>query len=167
MSEPSPLSEVAQDVLDACMVALGDDCPQRSFVSHNAPAWEACKQDQLTVHLQRERFMSSAGRKGRQSASLAVLTIQIVRCVPDMNAEAQPPTVEDLQLSALGLMDDLSAIEGYIRANAAEIFGSCLSVEWSGFGRSGDVVPLGPSGGVGGYSWSINVAVPSAPAAAS
>lgn len=150
---PPSLSSIAADLLGAAVAALGTDAPDRRFVSHNAPAWDLCKWDQLTVHLASLQFKQSAGPRLRMTAPNPTWAIQIVRCVPQMEDNGHPPSADALSTSGQALLDDLDAIQQAVRADAAAIFGGCEALAF------GQAVPLGPQGGVGGYSWPISAEV--------
>lgn len=152
-----PLSSTAQALLDCAIAALEADtagrAPTRSFVSHNAPAWEACTSDQLTVHLFPLGFRQSANRGRIQSQALPQYHVQIVRCVPGQGNQGQAPTAAALSESAKGLMDDLDLIQAAVRSVAASIFGACDHLVY------GQATPLGPAGIVGGYDWAITTGI--------
>lgn len=149
---PPALSTISVELLAACYAALPSP-PDRYFVSHNAPAWDLCEEDQLTVHLANVQFRQSTGPRARQSVANPLWTVQIIRCVPGVTNQGGSPLVSRLQDSALDLLDDLDAIQQAVRADAETIFGGCRAINFA------QAIPLGPSGNVGGYSWPISAEV--------
>lgn len=149
MTTPA-ISVLAEALLAAAQGSLSDP-PVASYLSHNAPAWDICRDDQLTVHLANLAFRQSKGPRQSQSVPAATLVVQLVRCVPGQGNGGQAPSTARLHDSATSLMADLDAIQQAVRADAEAIFGGAQSVTW------GQAVPLGPNGQVGGYSWPIVV----------
>lgn len=145
------LADIAADLLGAAETGLidgGRTVPDRSFVSHGPPAWEACESDQLTVHLAPLSFrMSRNPRRGYESAPIALWHVQIVRCAPQSPITGPPSSA--LEASAGGLLDDLAALTRGVCAAPSDIFGGCTGLMF------GQAIPLGPSGGVAGWDWTI------------
>lgn len=122
---------------------------QRSYVSHGPPAWDGCGTDQATVHLQPLTFRSSGSGRQMQTQLRAGLTVQMVRCVPVPDDQGTPPTEAQLGDSARALIDDLARVV-YAVADGT-VFASCAAVSY------GEAAPLGPLGGMAGWTWPITV----------
>ena len=146
-------STVALNLLSAAAAALAPDAPSRQFVSHNAPAWDLCEEDQLTVHLGNTTFRQPRDDKMGPSMARPLWVLQLVRCVPGPSNSGAAPSADALTASATGLLDDFDAIQAAVRADPAGIFGGCRAVQF------GQAVPLGPAGQVGGYSWPIGAEI--------
>src|SRR5258706_232803 len=115
MTTPSTLSTLLNTVLDHAQDCLTDNdrtLPVNVFVSHNAPAWDCC--DLLTVHLASAkptvRFPPEAATLRCATRWAAEVTVTLLRCVPTLQTNGQPPTDADLNTSAVGLAEDIWAL---------------------------------------------------------
>lgn len=138
---------VALALLDTANTALAADRkPTRAFRSHNAPAWEACAETQLTVH-----WLAVTHRqvpKGRHSREEWQFHVQLVRCVPGLG-EGAKANAALLDASAAGLQTDLADIMKGVKNTPAIFGGTCDGVTW------GQGIPLGPSGDVAAVDWTV------------
>lgn len=123
----------------------------RSYVSHGAPAWDLCRADQVSVYLSPIAFRSSGSGRQQQTQLQATFHVQIVRCVPVPDQDADPPSAVELHDSGVGLVDDMARVIYAVLDGAGDVFGGCESVTF------GQASPLGPLGGAGGWDWPITV----------
>jgi len=163
------LEGVANDILQASLSGLAQSCtgrtpPGRVYVSHGPSAVDACEgtSGQLTVHLERLE-MRPAGVQQRgvpggfqcQIMPVARFVVELFRCVPVPNDRGVPPTEEELDLSAVDLMEDAWSIVTYLiaeRASGDLIHG--LGCDGVGIGV---LSPIVPNGGVAGWSFTVEV----------
>lgn len=150
---PTPFTTIAHALLDAAAAALGTSVPDRSFVSHNVPAWDGCDADQLTVNLQGVTFKQTKGPRHAMSVASPLWVVQIVRCAPNLDTQGVAPSPDRLEVSADDLLTDLDLIQQAVRSGAVAIFGAGAVVQYQ------QAVPLGPQGNVAGYSWPITAEV--------
>lgn len=149
MADPTALAALAQQLRDLVTTTLLDAGRPvgRSYISHGAPAWDACGEDQVTVHLAPLSFRSTGSGRQQQTRLDVGLVLQVVRCVPVPADDGTPPPAVDLDTSAVGLLDD-----------AARVVYGVLAAEWipacTGL-TLGQMNPLGPLGGVAGWSWQV------------
>lgn len=169
MSAPS-LYDLAKELLDFCVVALDElpaGAPARRYVAVGLPALDC---EQLTVHAfqvgeadtaPRETTMDLL-RRGHPYArlNLAFLVITIAReCYPGptaMNMQVpEPPTVVDLVAASETIYADgwqlWNAVPTALRDGA--LFSACRFVGWQ------PMQPLGPEGGMAGWTMPIQVQI--------
>lgn len=150
MADPLALGALAQALLETVTATLVDAGRPvgRSFLSHGAPAWDACPGDQVTVHLAPLSFRSTGAGRQQQTQPLAGLVVQLVRCVPVPDDTGAAPSALELDESALGLMTDAARVF-YAVAVTSSWAASCDSVTF------GQMNPLGPLGGRAGWTWQV------------
>jgi hypothetical protein len=147
----STFTDLATALLASAAGGLGTRVPDRRYVSHNAAAWEACTEDQLTVHAVPLAVRAGTNdRRARQVLPLIAWHVQLARCVPGLKADGAAPTAAELNTSALGLLEDLHDITAAIQADG--VFGGCNEVVW------GQGIPLGPTGAMAGWDLVITAA---------
>lgn len=144
------LAEALLSTVTDALVAAGRPVG-RAYVSHGAPAWDACTEDQVTVHLSPLTARSSGSGRQQQTQLQAGFVVQAVRCVPVPSDDGVPPTAEALGDSARGLIDDLARLVYAVLEG--DVFASCDSVTY------GQVNPLGPLGGVAGWTFPLTVTI--------
>jgi hypothetical protein len=155
---PDYIGVQAEALLAAAADALAERAPERQFVSWAPPAWDLCKADQLTVHVGPYQVRQQlAGRGGCQLQLVPTYTVELVRCHPAL-ADDGPPNVDAMHNAALGLNEDVYRVQQYIVASG--VLGGCDGVLYR------EAIHLGPSGGVAGWSWPIELAVNDTDAAA-
>jgi len=150
MADPFELGALAQALLgtvEATLVDAGRNVG-RSYLSHGAPAWDACPSDQVTVHLAPLQFRSSGTGSQQQTQPQAGLVVQLVRCVPVPDDAGSGPSAAELDESALGLIEDAARVAAAV-LDVSAWASSCTSVTF------GQMNPLGPLGGRAGWSWQI------------
>lgn len=153
MADPHRLGDLAEALLTVVSDALLDAGRPlgRAYISHAPPAWDACSEDQATVHVAPVTFRSSGTGRQQQTQLSAAFTVQVVRCVPVPDDTGAPPTALELGDSAVALLHDLAAV--IYDVLASDVFGGCSSVAF------GQVDSLGPSGGMAGWSWPITATI--------
>lgn len=153
---PAEITATADALLLTAASAIPPErVPTRQFVSHGAPAWEACPGRQLTVHVPLVTHRQSSNPKAGQSQvhRLYQFHVQWVHCVPGLQ-ESMVADATLLHASALELMGDAAAIEDAIHDAAEVLFGSCTTVTYD------QHLPLGPSGDVAGWDIGLTWAPP-------
>jgi hypothetical protein len=153
---PRPSSDIAQALLAKALEALTDDPPGNppaiARITHNRPALDKCREDQLTVWVESRPVRQSRGARGNQRAQSQVMVtwhLDIYRCAAGIGEQGGPPTVEAEEATALGLLDDIDAIQRKIQRESDQVFGPSPMVEY------GIAVPVGPLGYVAGWSWPL------------
>lgn len=154
---------LATEVLDAAKDGLSSVCalePIRTYVTAGAEvAWDHCCDGQLTVLVTRifgsTRFPSDAAAEPVQCAlptTAIEMSVTMLRCVPSLNDDGTPPTVEDMTTSAQQILGESRAIwKGVL----------CFLFEGISTNRFDAVVRgqefPGPSGGFGGSQLNITI----------
>lgn len=152
-ANPLRLGDIAEALLTVVNDTLVDAGRPvgRAYVSHGAPAWDACTEDQATVHLQPLTFRSSGSGRQQQTQLQATYTVQVVRCVPTPGDDGAPPAAATLGDSGRELIDALALVVYAVMGSG--VFAACDTVTY------GQADPLGPLGGVGGWTWPITVTI--------
>lgn len=153
MAFPDTLADLADTLLTAAAAGLdttrtGHPNFTRQFRSHNAPAWEICAEAQLTVHTASLRHRQPVTKAPCQVVPEIELHVQFVRC---LTSDVEGPPAATLDTEAEGLLVDLWALLNYLYQNP--VVGDCEFITY------GQVIPLGPSGGVGGYDVAVVLGV--------
>lgn len=164
MSQPSNLSETAEAILAACVIALGARVPARQYIATGVVSYDGC--EQLTVSWPAgglyivDPFPSQSRKPVRCAAVLAAdFILESTRCVPVISGDSFPDpaditnTHEEIMADAETLMCSLLA-----QAQAGTLFGACRLY------TLGPATPYGPSGAVGAVRIPITVQMTCAPA---
>lgn len=163
---PTDLFDLNAEWLAACEAALATTdggTPARSFVSLGPPAWDCCPQ--LTVHSGYALADTapigpplSAGHRTTVQGGvyLVPLVATVIRCVPTLEDNGDPPTAADLEAAAMTGMADAWAITNHTWDQHAKgiLF---APVEREMF--IDPTVPLQQAGGCGGFQIQIRVAL--------
>lgn len=160
----SGLADVAQDILDFGVLALGVRAPARRYLVPGISDITEC--EQITVSWTSPGlYPSSEGFPivSRQSAKRPQVTVadfllECTRCVPPINSETGTyPDPSDLTTTAIEIMTDgetlYCAFAKACQSKTAPLFGGCRLVSLGG------AAPYGPSGGMGGVRLPMTVQV--------
>jgi hypothetical protein len=163
MSQPSNLSETAEAILAASVIALGARVPARQYIATGQVSYDGC--EQLTVTWPAgglyivDPFPSRYSKPVRCAAVLAGdFIVECTRCVPVIQGDTFPdPLVitsahEEIMADAETLMCALLAA-----AQSGVLFGACRLF------TLGPATPYGPSGAVGAVRIPITVQMSCAP----
>lgn len=123
----SDLFAIADEYLDACVLALADTPegpPDRCFVSPGVPAWDC--PDQLTVHvgaplvadtLPLQPSLAPTHRVTVQAeVDIIVLTATILRCVPTIDDFGNLPSPAAIDAASQQVCADLWAIWNHVKS---------------------------------------------------
>lgn len=160
MTVASRLFDVADSIRSAVVdyyTAHGDApaLPSDRLIANSAFAQHALDCEQFVIAV--DDFGSDPGAivaaDGRSFGSFgATLTVAVVRCVPTLADNGDPPALADVEASAARILADLSLVAGALAVWAAETQ-TCRYVT---LGRG---TPIGPDGGVGGVSFPVTITV--------
>jgi hypothetical protein len=163
MSQLSNLSETAEAILAACVVALGARVPARQYIATGLVSYDGCEQLTVTwpaggLYLV-DPFPSKYTKPVRCAAVLATdMLVECTRCVPVISGDTFPDPL------------DLTNAHEEIMADAETLFCALLAAAQSGvlFGTCrlysfGTATPYGPSGAVGAVRIPITVQMTCAP----
>lgn len=131
---PGDLWDLANEYLEACVVALGATSagpPDRVFVSPGVPPWDC--PNQLTVHvgapivadtLPLVPALAPLHRTQVHEVDLIALTATVLRCAPLMTDFAEMPTPASIDTVSQQTYADLWAIWNYLKTakRAATLF---------------------------------------------
>ena len=159
------LATLAADLLDAAgdgltLVRTGHAPPERVYVSHGRPAVDGC--EQLTVHADERRAVWHRSMPDRPNvpqtcllAPVAVLVVQLWRCVPVAAEDGTPPTAAELDTAADDLLIDawclLTQLYGEHKDGTLFTGVTCRNVTF------GDLLALPPQGGMAGWELRVEV----------
>lgn len=156
---PELLWLTAQEVLDCVCDALALQsscgCPCRKFVTIGNPAWDNCCDGQLALVIDRIYVQSvfpqaEGGTITCSSPIVGEFTLQLIRCVPTMTDQGDPPTPQALSDSAANIYADM-----YIAYRAVVC---CLAAyKKSRLFTMRDGRTVGPQGGCGGFEIKFSV----------
>lgn len=165
MGGPGDLQALAEEYLEACVVALSDTpggAPSFAFVSPGPPSWDCCPM--LTVHvggpvegdtlpLQPQLGPSHRVARGIE-VHLVLLTATILRCDPTISEEGILPDPAAMTETAAQTNADVWAIWQYVRR------AKYLNVLWGPKEREFRFEPAIPQKQQGGCcGWEIPVVV--------
>jgi hypothetical protein len=156
-----PLIDVAgaaHALLDLVLTAgteQGVALPARRYITAGAAGGEAWDCEQLTVGLVQLGPMPASGQAAEVAVSslvpagavplaAAVLRVEIVRCAPVIDDDADPPDPADETAAGEQALQD-AALLHLVRARAATL--AALTSGSPGDVRLGSVIPSGPQGG--------------------
>jgi hypothetical protein len=164
MSQPSNLSETAEAILAAAVIALGARVPARQYIASGLVSYDGC--EQCTVSWQApglyiaDPFPSQSRKPVRCAAVLAAdFILESTRCMPVIQGDTFPDpadltnTAEEVMADAEILMCSLLA-----QAQAGTLFGTCRLY------TLGPAAPYGPSGAIGAVRIPITVQMSCTPA---
>lgn len=147
MIPPARLYDVASQVLDICSAGL-TDAPERQYVTQSLPAFD-CEElivgaDGILGH-DGDISIETTGPVRCLSMRAAELSVWLVRCVPSIDANTQPPTAAQMDASAQRLLaDPLEMFNALMAAYLAGEFSTCFGLA---FMRWTSVVDQGEFGG--------------------
>lgn len=157
-----PIYPLASTLLSATVLAFEADdrpLPERRFVSNGAVAFDEC--DQLAVEVTRI-YVGLPALEQAPSPNVPAgvtrsvdMTVWLTRCVPVMDDAGDPPSMNDLDESAQGLLaDGWAMFFGLLKARKQGTFGDlCQSLS------IGPLVPHGPEGSQGGWRLTVQAQV--------
>lgn len=161
----SDLYALADEYLDACVIALADTPdgpPDRVFVSPGVPSWDC--PEQLTVHIGApvvadtfplQPSLSPAHRVTVQGeVDVIVVTATILRCVPTVDDYGNLPSPATIDAAAQQTCADLWAIWNHIKKGKRD--GTLFAPKEREF-RLDPAVSLPQGGGAAG--WQIPIVV--------
>lgn len=164
MSQPSNLSETAEAILAASVIALGARVPARQYIATGLVSYDGC--EQISCSWQPpglyivDPFPSQSRKPVRCAAVLAAdFILESTRCVPVISGDTFPAPAdiinahEEIMADAEILLCSLLA-----QAQAGTLFGACRLY------TLGPATPYGPSGAVGAVRIPITVQMTCAPA---
>jgi hypothetical protein len=164
MSQPSNLSETAEAILAASVIALGARVPVRQYIATGVVSYDGC--EQLTVSWPAsglyivDPFPSRYSKPVRCAAVLAGdFLVECTRCLPVIQGDTFPDPAaltnahEEIMADAEILMCSLLA-----QAQAGTLFGTCRL--WT----LGPATPYGPSGAIGAVRIPLTVQMSCTPA---
>lgn len=154
------------ELLAASVVALevsrtGVAVPSRQYISHGRPAVDFCQTGILVVYGDAPSIQLSKPRQdiAEQAGqfmlmAIAVMFVELWRCVPNLDDTGVPPTATDLTSSATQLAVDAHALwTGLVRAQTGgTLFPTGMPNVRAEFG---DPTPIGPQGGMAGWRMKI------------
>ena len=159
------VAEVAQDILDFAVAALGARAPVRQFLWAGTVAQDC---EQLSVSwaprglYPSQTFPAPTSLPAKQPlVTVTDFMVETVRCVPNINSEAEAfPDPIDLTMTAIEIMNDGETLYCALVAamQAGTLFGGCRMASLGG------AAPYGPSGGMGGVRVPLSVQVGCEPA---
>lgn len=163
MSQLSNLSETAEAILAAAVIALGARVPARQYIATGLVSYDGC--EQTTVSWQApglyivDPFPSRSTKPVRCAAVLAAdFILESTRCIPVVSGDAFPDPAditnahEEIMADGEILMCSLLA-----QAQSGALFGACRLY------TLGPATPYGPSGAVGAVRIPITVQMTCAP----
>lgn len=164
MSQPSNLSETAEAILAASVIALGARVPARQYIATGVVAYDQCEQitcSWITPGLYIvDPFPSQSRKPVRCAAVLAAdFVLESTRCLPVIQGDTFPDPAaitnahEEVMADAEILMCSLLA-----QAQAGTLFGACRLY------TLGPATPYGPSGAIGAVRIPLTVQMTCTPA---
>jgi hypothetical protein len=162
------LAEVAQDILDFAVAALGPRAPARQFLGAGLVAFD-CEQISASwaprgLYQSSEGFLAPSTQIAkRPQVTAADFLVEVVRCVPGINSEMESfPDPAELTSAATDIMTDAEtlycAFAEACQPHNVPLFGGCRLMSLGG------AAPYGPSGGMGGVRLPLTVQVGCEPA---
>lgn len=161
MGSAAYIHDLAEALLASAVAGLapsrtGHKAPGVTYVAHGAPAWDGC--DQLAVWVGPITLRGvagvAAGRSGVPTAlPVAAFTIDLARCVHEPDARGNGPTAAALASDAALLNRDAWCLHTGVSRDLGDVFGGCRVIE------PGEMIPLGPEGGLAGWRWPIVVSL--------
>jgi hypothetical protein len=161
-TDPTDLYALAQEYLDACVIALDTisapglgGAPERRYVAPGVPALDCCPQLTVDVRAVQEDPRSPSGPGSGQRARYGArknnvfMVATIVRCYP---TDPIPPNVNEMELAAEQVNADGWALwnEVWNMIRSGELFTLCDD-------SSPELRQLTPSGGCAGWTLSMRV----------
>lgn len=152
------LDDIAHQLLDVTVAALGAFAPARVAVTPGPAVWELCTADQVAVCWLRLRpsaplTSTSPGPHRKLVATVADFRIEVIRCVATMDNNGRPPPPATLEDDALKLASDAKlmwyGITESVRTDT--LVDGCTEVTYS------QVQVNGPEGGKASVSMEITV----------
>lgn len=155
------------DLVVSAGTEQGIALPARRYITSGAAGGEAWDCEQLTVGLVQLGPLPAAGQAAEASRSslvpagavplaAAVLRVEIVRCAPVMDDDAEPPDPADETAAGEQALRD-AALLHLVRARAATL--AALTGGSPGDVRLGPVIPSGPSGGYAAMAMTVAVTI--------
>ncbi|MFN2592952.1 MAG: hypothetical protein ABR532_09000 [Candidatus Dormibacteria bacterium] len=149
MSTPSNLSETAEAILAASVVALGARVPARQYIAAGLVAYDQC--EQLTCSWSAaglytvDPFPARSSRPVRCAAVIAAdFLVECTRCVPVIEGDTFPDPAAITSASEEIMADGATLFCALLAAaQAGTLFGGCRLFVF------GAVTPYGPFGTVG------------------
>jgi hypothetical protein len=164
VSQLSNLSETAEAILAAAVVALGGRVPARQYIAAGQVAYDQCEQTTVSwvspgLYIV-DPFPSQSRKPVRCAAVLAAdFILESTRCMPVIQGDAFPDPAaltnahEEVMADAEILMCSLLA-----QAQAGTLFGACRLY------TLGPATPYGPSGAIGAVRIPLTVQMTCTPA---
>lgn len=145
---------VIETAFEAANVAL----PPRRYIAGGDVAWD-CPEGQLVIHMPRIYTGLPVAADLREvrcgTTRSAAVTVWLLRCVPTLEDDADPPAAEALDDSGRELLiDALLLSDTMIRAHSrGELVDDDTQV------ALGDLQAVGPQGGLGGWRQDLRIQV--------
>lgn len=164
MSQPSNLSETAEAILAACVLALGARAPARQYTATGVVSYDGC--DQISVVWSpnglfvTDPFPSRSSKPIRCAAVIAAeFLVECTRCVPVIQGDTFPDPAAIISAHEEIMADGETLFCGLLAAaQSGTLFGTCRLYTF------GAMTPYGPSGAVGAVRIPITVQMTCAPA---
>lgn len=145
------LSRRALDALVARWPGDAEPLPERQYVSNGTVIWDGC--ESLAVMVQ-STFTTNEGDLSSEAFIVqgmgmviraAIIGVAIIRCVPDMDEEGNPPPETEIEASAEEILKD--AMGAFNALEAAQLAGDLAPCSGLVFERW---TTEGPQGGLAG-----------------